>query len=187
MTSTTAARLPRDEFSPVRSERPADACPVWLPRPAAGFKPPARARRRSRPRLRLHADDLALLARVVGDAVALALEKAGLTDPTRGPVAERESERTAAPALLSPRQVGERIGRSPEWVREHRGEFVQVRFTEGERPRLLFTAASVDAWLEARAVKPALAVAELPAGTRRRRGSVARTATGVELLPIRHR
>jgi len=167
----------RGEFSPTRS------APVWRPRPHAGYKP--RARRRSRPRL--HAADLAELVRVVGDAVAVALEKAGLTDPLRGLAAAPENGRTAAPGLLSPREVGERIGRSAEWVREHRDQFAQVRLSDGERPRLLFTAASVDAWLEARAVKPTPATASAtPAGPVRRRRSSKRTAGGAELLPIRH-
>jgi hypothetical protein len=101
-----------------------------------------------------------------------------------------ESRATAAPAqLLTPPDVGAQIGRSAEWVRDHRGEFTQARLTDGERPRLLFTAESVDAWLEERSSRPAPTPeppsgydARVASGPRRRRR---RPAPDVELLPVR--
>ena len=88
---------------------------------------------------------------------------------------------------LSAREVAVRLGRSPEWVRDHRDE-LGVLPGRGPRPRLLFDAAAVEAWATARSAGERSegageAVASAGQGRRRRR----RAGTDVPLLPIRGR
>ena len=118
----------------------------------------------------LSGPDLALLADLVAERVVERL---------RGVTGE-----VAGSRVLTSRQVAERLGRSTAWVREHRGELGQVPGV-GERPRLLFDAAAVEAWVTAReeVVKSRAAEpASLLAPARRRRHA---SGSGVDLLPIR--
>jgi len=87
----------------------------------------------------------------------------------------------AAPYLLTARQVADRLGRSTDWVRDHRAD-LGVLPAEGERPRLLFDRERVDAFVHADAVLGARAPLAAPAPAHRRR-----TTPQAPLLPIRGR
>lgn len=89
----------------------------------------------------------------------------------------------AGPRLWTTARVASELGRSEEWVRDHREELGVVT-TSGVRPRLMFDPAAVRRWATARdgvvrseAQKPAPIVGDH--GARRRRAG-----TGVDLLPI---
>lgn len=91
---------------------------------------------------------------------------------------------TSGPLVWTPAQVAEHVGRSVDWVREHRHD-LGVLPAEGERPRLLFDPAAVRAWASARdrsvrsvPTEPASALTSAPRRPRRNR-------TGADLIPIR--
>jgi hypothetical protein len=82
--------------------------------------------------------------------------------------------------LLSPSDVAARLGRSVAWVRDHRAE-LGVLPASGQRPRLWFTEAGIEAYTrrEQPEAKPAKPVRAKP----RRRGR----PTGADLLPVKGR
>lgn len=80
-------------------------------------------------------------------------------------------------------EVAAAIGRSADFVREHRDE-LGVLPAEGRRPRLLFDPARVRDWASAREAsgRPQAANPAPVLTSRRRRGEP--SGTGVDLLPI---
>lgn len=90
---------------------------------------------------------------------------------------------TGGPLVISVRQVAVRLGRSAEWVRDHRDELGLVA-GQGARPRLLFDAAAVERWATARdeVVQSQPAEAASPLARSRKRRS--RVGSGVDLLPV---
>lgn len=80
--------------------------------------------------------------------------------------------------------VARELGRSADWVREHRQELGLLPAV-GERPRLMFDPAAVRAWATARH-EDVRSVAPEPAPTlAARRPRAARIRTDVDLIPIR--
>lgn len=121
--------------------------------------------------------DVEHLADLVAQRVAERLFTAG----DHGPVL---SFRSHGPRVLTAREVAERLGRSVDWVREHRGELGLVP-GPGARPRLLFNAEAVEAWAtagDAASLSATSRNAETPIRSRRRRFAPIR---GDDLLPIR--
>lgn len=90
----------------------------------------------------------------------------------------------AGPRMWSTARVAAELGRSAEWVRDHRGELGVVTLT-GDRPRLLFDPARVCAWATAREVSERSQAAERPQTRPARRSGRASSGTGADLLPIR--
>lgn len=120
--------------------------------------------------------DLDLLADLVAERVVERLQ--GVRTPE-----VPSSGAGGGPRVLTARETAERLGRSVEWVRDHRGELGQIP-GEGARPRLLFDASAVEVWATARGEvvgsaprEPASVLAHRP---RRRRSS----GSGIDLLPI---
>lgn len=83
------------------------------------------------------------------------------------------------PMLWTTSRVAAELGRSAEWVRDHRDELGVVT-TSGARPCLMFDRAVVCAWATAR--EPPTDVAPQPTPQVRRRAS--RTTSNVPLLRI---
>ena len=90
----------------------------------------------------------------------------------------------AVPGLWSTAQVGDFLGRSAEWVRDHRDE-LGVITTGGVRPRLMFDPGAVRSWATARegVVRSETRDPASPLGAKRKRSQ--RMGTGADLLPIR--
>jgi hypothetical protein len=130
-----------------------------------------------RPRVVSAELDFELLAELVADRVAARLSGPGGREESR--VAARRTE----PRVLTARQVAERLGRSVEWVRDHRAELGLVHGS-GPKPRLLFDIEAVDGWAHTRSQPTQPVVPH--AHPRRRPRSQRRPLSGAtELLPIR--
>lgn len=96
---------------------------------------------------RLHPADIDALAELVAERVAERLLSA---DPT-GALGVRTAARVAEPEkLLTAREVAERYGVTPEWVRENAARLGVIRLGDGPRPRLRFDPEAVAATLTAR-------------------------------------
>ncbi len=80
------------------------------------------------------------------------------------------------PALMTVAEVSSRLGRSADWVREHREELSVRVIGTGERPRLLFPREAVEALARTRKA------AAPPTTTRAAR---LRARPPADLLPIR--
>lgn len=141
--------------------------------------------------------------RVLADAVAVRVVEA-LGDEF-AEVAERLAERLGgvgaggpsgviqpAPTPLTAREVMVRLGRSYDFVRDHRQE-LGVLAVEGDRPRLLFDAEAVERFARAAADRGGAAIGRqspLDAGSPsetgvRRRRRRRRLGTDAALLPVR--
>lgn len=120
--------------------------------------------------------DLELFAELVADRVAARVMREA--QQNRSAVAGNKD-----PLVLTARQVAERLGRSIDWVREHRNELGLIP-SVGARPRLLFAATTVEAWASTQEVPewPPWPQ-DAPVRARPRRSRSPRTAT--DLLPIR--
>jgi hypothetical protein len=81
--------------------------------------------------------------------------------------------------LLTTAQAAQRLGRTQDWVRQHRHQLGLIA-SQGARPRLLFNAQAVAAYGDAHATRLAAQPAPTELATRRRR-----ITTTVDLLPIR--
>jgi hypothetical protein len=93
------------------------------------------------------------------------------------------SESAAGPLLWTTARTAQELGRSTEWVRDHRHELGVVT-TRGARPRLMFDPAAVRQWATARDGVVGSG-REKPASPRRlRRGPASVSGTGVDLLPV---
>lgn len=100
-------------------------------------------------------------------------------------IASRLSQRHDGPgALLAVAEVARILGRSPAWVRRHRGELGQVMLGTGVRPRLLFDRECV-LQVASRSESESSSATESPANplkpTRRPRE---RSGTDAQLLPF---
>lgn len=93
-------------------------------------------------------------------------------------------EALPAPAPLTAREVAAHLGRSYDFVREHRHE-LGLLAAEGARPRLLFDPRQVDVWATSRSGAVGSPDPDRPVTTRKagRRGAP-RSGTGGQLLPI---
>lgn len=80
-------------------------------------------------------------------------------------------------------RVAREIGRSREFVRDHRHE-LGVLPAEGERPRLLFDAEAVRRWATAREDVVGSGTRESPRARRLRQAPASGLGTGADLLPI---
>jgi hypothetical protein len=81
--------------------------------------------------------------------------------------------------LLTTAQAAQRLGRTQDWVRQHRHQLGLIP-SQGERPRLLFNAQALDAYAATHTTRPAARPAPTQLTARR-----SRTKTTVDLLPIR--
>jgi hypothetical protein len=124
---------------------------------------------------RLHPDDLAALADLVAERVLDGLADAGRLATRRAQDGE---------AFLTAAEVAVRFGVSRDYVYEH-ADALGALLGDGQRPRLRFDPAKVAAALSSRAAGEESPASEAAAPRRSRRQTPARTATGVELLPIR--
>lgn len=88
------------------------------------------------------------------------------------------------PVLWTTARVAAELGRSAEWVRDHRHELGVVT-TSGRRPRLLFPAVAVREWATSRGTGERSQAPESPPPRRSRRRRSASLGTGANLLPIR--
>ena len=120
--------------------------------------------------------DLELFAELVADRVAARMMGEAQQNQSAANVNER-------PLVLTARQVAARLGRSIDWVREHRTELGLIP-SAGTRPRLLFAASTVEAWASTQEMPPwPPRPRDAPVRARPRR-SRAPTAAA-DLLPIR--
>lgn len=102
---------------------------------------------------RLHPADLDALADLVAERIVARLSadatgRLGVRTPAR--VAEPEKLRNGPERLLTAREVAERYGVTPEWVRENAARLGVIRLGAGPRPRLRFDPEAVAATLTAR-------------------------------------
>jgi predicted DNA-binding transcriptional regulator AlpA len=88
--------------------------------------------------------------------------------------------------LVDAREIARATGRSRAWVYEHSSELGAVRLGSGPRPRLGFSRARVEAYVQAAGEPPGPPPLPVRAQPQRRRRA-GQTSTGVELLPINGR
>jgi hypothetical protein len=100
-------------------------------------------------------------------------------------LAEMLRERDEGPRMLSATEVGRRLGRSAEWVRDHRDELGVVSLGDGPRPRLSFPSERVEAYLacsSGRRTEEPENGSDKPTARRRARAPAGRES---QLLPVR--
>lgn len=101
---------------------------------------------------------------------------------------EEPAAAVSEPVLWTTGRVAAELGRSAEWVRDHRVELGVVT-TSGRRPRLMFEAAAVRAWATARegarGTGERSQATESPPTLSPRRSRRASMGTAADLLPIR--
>ncbi len=99
-------------------------------------------------------------------------------------VVELLREGGEGPALLDTGEVARRLGRSADWVRDHRAELGAVPLGSGPRPRLGYPAERVAAYSQgSRSVEPESGQPKRREPNRRHR----RRGQNRDLLPIRGR
>jgi hypothetical protein len=135
---------------------------------------------------RLHPDDVEAVARRVVEMLRDGGRDVG-DRPAGGGAAGAAPD--AGPRTLSARQIADRYGVSPDWVRRNRDRLGVVALGEpgaGRRPRLRFDAAAVERALTAS--RPG-GETEFPASSaappRRQRSRSRPPATDLDLLPVR--
>jgi hypothetical protein len=116
-------------------------------------------------------------------------ELRGLLDPERlvEAVAELLREDGEGPRMLSPAEAGGRLGRSAEWVRDHREELGAVALGDGPRPRLGVPSERVAAYLASSAGSRSEDPENRSAKPIRRRRRGAGMGREADFLPIRGR
>lgn len=117
---------------------------------------------------RLHLADLDALADLVAERIVARLSadatgRLGVRTPAR--VAEPEKLRNGPERLLTAREVAERYGVTPEWVRENAARLGVIRLGAGPRPRLRFDPEMVAAALTGRSGRERSEVPDLAAAT----------------------
>lgn len=113
--------------------------------------------------------NLDLLADLVADRVVARLQaRPALTEP----------------AVWTTARVAAELGRSEEWVRDHRHE-LGVLPAAGVRPRLMFDAGAVRSWATARDGREQSVAADRPPVLAARRVAPSRASSDIDLLPIR--
>lgn len=110
----------------------------------------------------------------LADLVAVRVVELLSTTDT-GPAADTDQ------LVWTPAQVAEHVGRSVDWVREHRDE-LGVLPASGPRPRLHFSPVAVRAWASAHGER---APAPAPPASTPRAAARRRLRAAPDLLPIR--
>jgi hypothetical protein len=82
----------------------------------------------------------------LAELIAARIDYARLADE----IAQRLERPATASDLVSAKEIAERIGRSPRWVREHKAELGGMLMSDGPRPRIGFDPAQVDRVMAAR-------------------------------------
>lgn len=112
--------------------------------------------------------DLDALAEAVADRVVRLLREDG-----------------EGPRMLSPAEAGRRLGRSAEWVRDHRDELGVVPLGDGPRPRLGVPAERVAEYVACSTGRRTQEPAKRKDKPNRRRRRGAANGQGADYLPIR--